>query len=173
MENRSNQKMTSTLKDPLTVEKPSTDHKEKVSPKMGPLQPQISINFEKDKIEAKRLEKEKKKQILLNKKKKLTDDKENEIEDMNVDDKGQRGRKVSIIGDPPDEIPIKPKKKKVSEVSDENHPLKPVQNKESVKYVKGITDKHSNIQSKESVKNVLTDNSNVRKPNERSGKGNP
>ena len=136
---------TSTLNDPLSVEKHSTLQKEKLSPKMGPLQPQISINFEKDKIEAKKLEKEKKKINNLLKKKKMNDDKENDAEDMKDLDNGQMFRKGSTIDEPPEDTPFKQKKKIVGEASDNNHPLKPIQNKNTVKYVKGLTDKHSNV----------------------------
>ena len=66
---------------------------------------------------------------------------------------------------------MKAKKKKGKEGADDNHPLKPPLSKESAKHIKVLTDKHKNIQNKESVKNMTADNANVRKPNERAGKG--
>ena len=77
----------------------------------------------------------------------MNDDKENYAEDMKDLDNRQMFSKGSTFDVPPEDTPFKQKKKIVGEASDNNHPLKPIQNKNTVKYVKVLTDKHSNVRN--------------------------
>ena len=130
---KKNSVLTSTMKDPLNDDNP-TDSKE-YSPNIEPLKPQLSFNLEKDILEAKKKEKEKKRKLQQEKKRKQLEEKEN------VEDVGKKGRRVSV-GDPPPTLPTIPKKR-VKDVSDGNHSAKPPPNKDSGKQVKVLSEKQN------------------------------
>jgi len=152
---KKNSLLTSTMKDPLTDASPN-DSKE-YSPNIGPLKPQLSFNLEKDILEAKKKEKEKKRKLQQEKKRKQLEDKEN------VEDVGKKGRRVSI-GDPPPTLPIIPKKRN-KDSSDGNHSVKPPPNKDTGKQGKVLSEKQNIV----SVKSGKTDY--VRTMNEKGAKG--